>query len=527
MNQVRRIFSAGVLLLLALASVGIEAQAQRRGRNAQVRQLVRRIELRTDTFRNSLGNALDRSTIDNTRREDNINQFVSDFEGAVDQLNSRVQSRQFSSADIQLVLDRASLVDRFMRRNRVGGQAEVEWSSLRQDLNQLAGLYSLTWRGNRRNNTDDDYAQGIYPQNNYPQNNYPSGNTASNRLTGTYRLDATRSDDARQIAEREVRNVSYGNRQRVLDALTARLESPTALAIDRRGRSVTIASTRSSQFTFEADGIERTEASTDGRTVRVRSTLEGDRLVVTSTGDRNSDFSVTFDPVENGQRLRVVRRISDINLSRPVEVVSLYDKTSEVADLNIYGTGYPGSGTTTGTASGQFLVPDGTQIVATLDNNLSTRAAHEGDPFTLTVRSPSQYEGATIRGRLSNVNRSGRITGRSEVTLNFDTITLRDGQSYRFAGITESVRTTDGETVRVDNEGSVREDNRTNTTAKRTAIGTAVGAIIGGIAGGGKGAAIGAILGAGAGAGSVYVQGKDDLELLSGTELTLRASAPR
>ncbi len=524
MNRVRRIFSAGVMLLLALASVGMEAQAQRRGRNAQARQLVRRIETRTDAFRNSLSNALDRSTIDNTRREDNINQLASDFEGVVDQLNTRAQNRQFSAADIQLVLDRASPVERFMRRNRVAGQPQVEWASIKQDLNQLASLYSLSWRGNSRNNADDDYAQ-----NNFPQNNYPPGNTTANRLTGAYRLDATRSDDARQIAEREVRNVSYNNRQRVLDSLTARLESPTGLAIDRRGRSVTIASTRSPQFTFEADGIERTETGPGGRTVRARSTLEGDRLVVTSTGDRDSDFSVTFDPVDNGQRLRVVRRISDINLSRPVEVVSLYDKTSEVADLNLYngGPGYPGSGTTTGTASGQFIVPDGTQIVAVLDNNLSTKAAREGDPFTMTVRSPNQYEGATIRGRLSNVNRSGRITGRSEVTLNFDTITLRNGEAYRFAAITESVRTTTGETVRVDNEGAVREDNRTNTTVKRAGIGTAVGAIIGAIAGGGKGAAIGAIIGAGAGAGSVYVQGKDDLELVSGTELTLRASAPR
>ncbi|HWT03809.1 MAG TPA: YMGG-like glycine zipper-containing protein [Pyrinomonadaceae bacterium] len=527
MNPVRRIFSAGVMLLLTLASVGLEAQAQRRGtrsRDRQVRELVRRIDMRTDAFRNSLDTALDQSTIDNTRREDNINQLVSDFDSAVEQLNGRVENRQAAgAADVQLVLDRATPIDRLVRRNRLGGQAEVEWTSLRQDLNQLASLYTLTWRGNRRNNTDDDWA------NNNPRDNSPSGNAALNRLTGTYRLDATQSVDARQVAEREVRNLSYAERQRVLDRLTARLESPTGLAIDRRGRSVTIASTRSPQFTFEADGVERTETTPGGRTVRVRSTLEGDRLVVSSAGDSSSDFSVTFDPVENGRRLRVTRRISDINLSRPIEVVSLYEKTSDVAQLDVYsgGPGYPGSGPTTGTASGQFIIPDGTQMVAVLDNNLSTRAARENDPFTMTVRSPDQYEGATIRGRLSNVNRSGRITGRSEVTLNFDTITLRNGQSYRFAGITESVRTPEGETVRVDNEGSVREDNRTSTTAKRAGIGTAVGAIIGAIAGGGKGAAIGAVIGAGAGAGSVYVQGKDDLELVSGTELTLRASAPR
>ena len=54
-----------------------------------------------------------------------------------------------------------------------------------------------------------------------------------------------------------------------------------------------------------------------------------------------------------------------------------------------------------------------------------------------------------------------------------------------------------------------------------------IGAIIGAISGGGKGAAIGAIIGAGAGAGSVYAQGRDDLELGTGTELILRANGSR
>jgi hypothetical protein len=145
----------------------------------------------------------------------------------------------------------------------------------------------------------------------------------------------------------------------------------------------------------------------------------------------------------------------------------------------------------------------------------------------MNVTGPSKFQGATIEGYISGVKRSGRITGRSEMTLNFERIRLRDGRSYRFAGFVETVKTANGETVRVDNEGNVREgDSRTSTTTKRAAIGTAVGAIIGAIAGGGKGAAIGAVIGAGAGAGSVYIQGSDDLELLSGTEVTIRASGP-
>ncbi|MDQ3817647.1 MAG: YMGG-like glycine zipper-containing protein, partial [Acidobacteriota bacterium] len=257
-----------------------------------------------------------------------------------------------------------------------------------------------------------------------------------------------------------------------------------------------------------------------------------------TTGDRGNDFSVTFEPIEAGRRLRVVRRITDTNLGAPVTVVSVYDKTSDVAQLDIYNgspsyqpnrdypNNYPNNTGTVAT-NGDFIVPDGTEVVAVLNNNLTTRDTRDNDRFTMTVRSPYQYEGATINGYVSNVQRSGRITGRSQMTLNFDSITLRNGQTYRFAGIAESVRAMNGETVRVDNEGAVRDRSQTTQTEQRAAIGTAVGAIIGAIAGGGKGAAIGAILGAGAGAGSVYVQGQNDLELVNGTEVTVRASGPR
>jgi TctA family transporter len=98
------------------------------------------------------------------------------------------------------------------------------------------------------------------------------------------------------------------------------------------------------------------------------------------------------------------------------------------------------------------------------------------------------------------------------MTFNLERIRTRDGRTYSFAGIVEGVRTAEGGgDVRVDNEGSVREgENQTQKTVERAAIGTAIGAIIGAIAGGG--------------AGSVYAQGRDELELRRGTEVTIRAS---
>jgi len=244
---------------------------------------------------------------------------------------------------------------------------------------------------------------------------------------------------------------------------------------------------------------------------------------VSTTGDRGNDFSVTFDSIDNGRRLNVTRRVYVQGLTSPVVVQSFYDKTADVARFDIYN---PQSNPTNPTSNAGFVVPDGTTVVGVLESDLSTQTAAVGDRFTLRVTSPNEFADATIEGHVSQIERSGRVTGRSVMTLDFDSIRLRDGRSYNFAGLVQSVRTTTGEVVRVDSEGTVRDDSQTTKTETRAAIGTAVGAIIGAIAGGGKGAAIGAILGAGGGAGSVYVQGRNDLELNRGTEITIRSGAP-
>ncbi|HEX5707645.1 MAG TPA: YMGG-like glycine zipper-containing protein [Pyrinomonadaceae bacterium] len=478
----------------------------------QVNTIITRIETNTDRFRASIDRGLDRSRYDGTRAEDNINNFIRDFEASTDQLRSRFNGNTSVDEDVVNVLQRAASIDRFMRDNRLPARAESDWTLVRNDLNALADAYAVSWNWNNV----------TYPT-------YPNDGTsyASGGLNGTYRIDPARSDNARTVAQQATRNLPLSERQRVYDRVVARLESPQQLAIERRGRTVQIASSRAPQTTFEADGVERTEQLANGVTARVRANLVGETLEVRSTGFRENDFIVTFQPIDNGRRLRVTRQIFSERLGGQAVVVNdTYDKISESARFDIYtGTGtYPGESSSVG--SGDYVIRNGETLIATLDTELSTQNSTEGQRFTMTVRSPAQYEGAVIEGTVGAIDRSGRVTGRSELALNFDSIRLRDGRNYRFAGFIESVRTPSGETVSVDNEGTVRDDNQTNRTVQRSAIGSAVGAIIGAIAGGGKGAAIGAIIGAAGGAGSVYVQGRDDLELTTGTELTIRASAP-
>jgi len=404
--------------------------------------------------------------------------------------------------------------------------------------------------------------------------------TTDTRLTGLYRLDLTRSDDPRAAAERATTFLPPGEQERVTESLTARLTSPDQIAIERRGQSISIGSTRAPRVNFEADGRTRSEQAGDGHTVTTRAALYGDQLMISSNASRDPDdeFSVNFDSLDNGTRLRVTRRIRDARVAQPVIVQSTYSKISPVARFNIYGE--PEAARTTASArrgrdaarepqgdrrtappqearrqqqqqqqprsappvirhreqrppapvDESFVIGRNVQFIATLDNNVSTANAREGDRFTLTVREPSVFAGATIEGTVSRVNRSGRISGRSELTFNFERIRLRDGRTAEFAADIESVRPIGDDGVRVDNEGegSVQDsDSRSNRTTERAAIGAAVGAIIGAISGGGKGAAIGAVIGAGAGAGSVYAQGRDDLELGAGTEFILRAAGSR
>jgi hypothetical protein len=480
--------------------------------DAQMRQLVRRLDMRTASFSRNLRMDLNRS---NERYSaDDIRAHLTEFESALMELRNRVNSRQSTASDARNLLDHASYLNTYVTDRQLSYQTENNWSALRQDLDTLATAYKIAWNWSTVPGT--------------PGRDRDNDGSRRGDLNGTFRLNTSRGDDARQAVDAATRNLSLAERQRVYDALLRRLDPPQMLALERRGTSVTIASTRAPQINFTADGREQVETTQDGRSIRVRASFQGDALSITRTGERANDFTVTFDPIDNGRQLLVTRTLYSDRVNQAVVVKTYYDRTSDVAQLNLYDTNREDSNVGgAGAVTGTFVVPNGTQLVAVLNNDLSTQNVRENERFTLTVRSPGEYEGATIEGFVTGVERSGRVTGRSQLTLDFDTIRLRDGRSYRFAGILEAVRTPTGEVVRVDNEGAVRESDQTKQTVTRTAIGTAVGALIGAIAGGGKGAAIGAVIGAGAGAGSVYVQGRNDLELGSGTEVTIRATGPR
>ncbi len=467
--------------------------------DSTISTLLRRIETRTDTYRRAIEDSLNRGYLNNSRSEETFKTYVTDFENSTGELKRNFDSRRSTSNDVQEVLSRAYYIDGFMRDYRFTTTSESQWNLLRTDLNTLSNYYNVSW--------------------NWNSPTFPANNNANYGLTGTYRLNTSQSDDVTTIVNN---SITTGQRGNARQNLVRRLSSPDMIAIDKRNRAVTIASTLSPQVTFQADGVARTETTNNGRSIRVTASESYNGVSITTEGDRINDFYVSFMPMNNGQ-MRVVRRVYLENRNETITVSSVYDKTNNSAQWSMIDNGNVGGNNGN---TNDFYIPNGTRLTAVLQNAVNTKDSQNGDRITLEVTSPSQYDGAIIEGRVANAEKSGRVSGRATVSMEFDTIRLRNGQTYRFAGFIDSVKAANGDNVTVNNEGTVRDSNQTTKTVTRAGIGAALGAIIGAIAGGGQGAAIGAAVGAGAGAGTVVLQGRDNIELGQGSEFSITASAP-
>ena len=150
-------------------------------------------------------------------------------------------------------------------------------------------------------------------------------------LTGSYRLNAARSDNASATVYGATNSLPEADQLLILGGLMSRLESPDVLVIEQRGRAVTISPSNAPGVTFDADGRARSVKVASGRKVSVRSTLVGGRLVVSSKGDRGTDFDVTFESRDGGRGLEVTRRIYADRYTQPFVVRSFYDRTPDAA----------------------------------------------------------------------------------------------------------------------------------------------------------------------------------------------------
>lgn len=555
MSRFKHVFSAfsafSVYAFIALIILGsiAPAAAQTRRNERDVRDTVRSLRSRIDDFQYNLtyrleNNSADRGEIVET--EKNLRALTA----RINEFETNLDRRRENRDDVTRILDAAQTVDEYLNLNPQNRRIETEWTNIRALLDRLAAAYNVT--GSRNGGTANYPDNNRLPNDNRGSNDLPLNNSSSNsfnyNLNGTYRLDDARSENAREIVNAS--NVAGEAERRDLEE---KLDSPEQLAIDVRGTQVTLASSKAAPISFVADGRERTETA-GSRTIRVRARLNGQQLIISSIGGE-TDYNVTFASIDGGRSLKVSRRITTEYLTQTVFADSIYNKTDAVARLGAgganqtgnlpaddgnyssnepddrynasSGSNYPNNYPTASNGRrGDYIVPNGTIINGTLENDLTTKASQNNDRFRMTVQAPNEFRGATIEGYISGLTRSGQVSGRSQITFNFERITLRNGNTYDFAAFLQSVADHTGKTVRIDAEGVAKGDDQTKETVTRGGIGAGLGAIIGAIAGGGKGAAIGAIIGGSAGAGSVIVQGRDDLELKKGSSITVQASSP-
>ena len=150
-------------LFITLAVVGsllvlsAPAEAQRRRRplqrgytKAQVNQIIKRVEERSDRFVRLFDRSLDRSGLDGTNREDRLNEYARNLETALDELRrefDRKDNYVETRPEVRRCLDIATNINTAMRNRRLGAETERQWALLHTELNTLADVYGLPFIG--------------------------------------------------------------------------------------------------------------------------------------------------------------------------------------------------------------------------------------------------------------------------------------------------------------------------------------------------------------------------------------------
>jgi hypothetical protein len=176
----------------------------------------------------------------------------------------------------------------------------------------------------------------------------------------------------------------------------------------------------------------------------------------------------------------------------------------------------PGNTSIPRTTSQSVVVPSGTRLTIRTIDGVDSDKNHPGDKFLASLEQPLMVneamvapKGASVYGRLQQVQEAGQLTGKSQLRLALTGIVI-NGQTYPLSS----------------GDYEISGKSRGKSTATKVGGGAALGAVIGAIAGGGKGAAIGAGVGAGAGTAVQVVTKCDQVHVPSETLLEFTLDQP-
>lgn len=188
-------------------------------------------------------------------------------------------------------------------------------------------------------------------------------------------------------------------------------------------------------------------------------------------------------------------------------------------------------------APNTYTVESGTRIPLALISSVSTKSSSPGDRIYLETAFPIVNAnhiviptGSYVTGTVTEVKRPGRVKGRGELSVRFDSITLPNGITRDFRSRLGSVDARSGEKLD-QKEGQVIADSNKGGDAKTVATGGMGGATIGAVAGSaaghaGMGAGIGAAAGAAAGMAGVLFTRGPEAELTKGSTIEMILDRP-
>jgi type IV secretion system protein VirB10 len=153
-----------------------------------------------------------------------------------------------------------------------------------------------------------------------------------------------------------------------------------------------------------------------------------------------------------------------------------------------------------------FVVETGTRIPLSMVNSVSTKTTGEGDRVYLETSFPIAVNGkivipagSYVLGTVTSSKRPGKVKGRGEFRLRFDSLMLPNGVTRDFRA---QVAGLDGRAAEdLDKkEGTIRSEGNKSGDARVIGETATTGAAVGGLAGIGRAPALGAGIGAAAGA---------------------------
>jgi type IV secretion system protein VirB10 len=187
--------------------------------------------------------------------------------------------------------------------------------------------------------------------------------------------------------------------------------------------------------------------------------------------------------------------------------------------------------------SGGFVINPGTKIPLSLINSVSSKHSAVGDRIYLQTVFPIMSNGrivippgSYVAGTVTQVKRPGRVKGRAELFLRFDSLTLPNGVTRDFRARVGGVDGRGSEELDR-SEGAIRSEGSKASDVVTVAGATAAGASIGVIAGSaadhvGMGAGIGAAAGATAGLMGVLLSRGPEAILAKGSTIEMVLDRP-